>query len=110
MLMTSKTARRLRTNAGYQAALRALCPTRCVFCRARASRHDAIGYHWCADCQQRGQLLEWAIAHECPALLALPYAVASGPYCWTVAVLCGSDEMIWTLIQAVEVLHGAQVA
>lgn len=70
----------------------------CVACGAESVKQDKMGLYWCADCTQRGDLLNWGIAHHYPRLHAGVYAIAAGIAWWVAVTIFGSDELIWMML------------
>ena len=82
----------------------------CCLCLLDAAMTDALGVPWCSEHAYRGHLLSWGYAHNFPALVAEPFAVAHGAYYWYIAATQGSDEYVGMLLGAIEVYYERNVA
>lgn len=66
---------------------------------------DDFGLPWCEEHQFRSEFLSWGKAHGYPALQMEPFAVAEGAFHWWIAATQGTEEMIWLLMGAIEMLE-----
>ncbi len=70
---------------------------------------DKTGSCWCPEHRNRGELMNWAVEHNFPAITftgQMRYAIGVDRHkhndgLWKAAVLTGSDDMIHAVIQSV---------
>jgi hypothetical protein len=70
---------------------------------------DKMGLHWCPEHRNRGELLNWAVEHDFPAIMftgQMRYAIGverskHNDDLWKAVVLTGSDDIIQAAIQSV---------
>lgn len=70
---------------------------------------DKAGSSWCPEHRNRGELMNWAVEHNFPAIQftgQMRYAIGVDRHkhndgLWKAAVLTGSDDMIRAAIQSV---------
>lgn len=81
-----------------------LHPYECVHCLEKASVIDRYNLPWCEGCDHRRRAWEWGVTHGYPDL-RLPYpAIGPGVYCWQIAMMLGSDDMIGLILAYIEYL------
>lgn len=69
---------------------------------------DKTGSNWCPEHRNRGELLNWAVEHDYPAIVftgQMRYSIGVEGHkhnegLWKAAVLTGSDDMILAAIAA----------
>lgn len=65
---------------------------------------DEVGNTWCADCQHRGEFINWGKARSFPAMEIHPYAMAQGAYYWQVTATQGDEDRVWSFLSLIEML------
>jgi hypothetical protein len=76
--------------------------------------YDAHGYYWCKDHEHRGRLLNWGAHHGYPAIRftgSIYYLIGEidgddNRDLWNMAILVGSEDMIWSALSAVLEIDG----
>lgn len=74
----------------------------CGLCQQPTILVDALGFPWCEQHQNRGELLNKGNEYGYPAFGCFPYAVGEGAHLWAMAATAGSDEMIAVLVDSIE--------
>jgi hypothetical protein len=73
----------------------------CCLCSKERCTADCYGLPWCEEHKHRGDLLCCGYRYGWRALACHPFALGPDEYCWNVAALMGSDELVWVALSAI---------
>ncbi len=86
-----------------------LDPDQCCYCAKEKVETSRYGLPWCEDHKPRGRLLNWGASHRFPALQCKPFAIGAGGFCWYVAVVAGTNDLIRAAFAALAHLETVSV-
>lgn len=77
-----------------------LDPDECCICCEPMKYMDPFGYPFCGQCDHRYELLRLGRALNWPALRNNGYAIDNDMQAYLLSMICGTDERVFALIEA----------
>jgi hypothetical protein len=79
----------------------------CTACGAPSTFNSALGMSWCSEHTYRGQVANWAHAHQFPELRCFPFLISADETHWRFSIAFGSDDLMWSAYAAIECADGS---
>jgi hypothetical protein len=86
-----------------------LDPDFCCYCGKDRTMTDQYSLPWCEEHKPRGRLLNWGWHHRFPNLECKPFAIGAGEFCWYVAIVAGTNDLIRAAFAALPHLETVSV-